>query len=117
MIAEEGRQVTFYQFDKTPADASKPWRGAGAPTPINPVDAFIVAIPVSSLSDFGIHVTDKELFKETDLVILVAPPVGGQKLETYHFFDDTDGAAYKIKVTQVLKPGPTVVLYAIGASR
>jgi hypothetical protein len=117
MLAEDGRQVTFYQLDKTPADPDKPWKGPGAPTPINPVDAFIIALPVSSLRQFGFTVKDEDLFKQAEMVLMVAPPETGEQLETYHFFDDSDNQAYRISVTEVLKPGPTVVLYAMGAAR
>jgi hypothetical protein len=114
MISEEGREVVFAKLDADPADATKPWRGAGAPTPVDPVTTFAVFLPDGS--GLGKLTEDNELFKTSENVLLVAPPVTGEDLEGYHVVTD-DGVRWKINVVQTVKPATLAVLYAMGVSR
>lgn len=114
LIAEEGRSVTFSKLDGTPADSAKPWWGPGTPTPIDPVTTLAVFLPDGS--GFGKMIEDNELFKSSEQMLLVAPPVSGEVLGDYHVV--TDGGVYwKINIVKELKPADLTVLYAMGVSR
>lgn len=115
LIDENGRSVTFQELASTPADANKPWAGAGVPTVMTTVSAFAVFLPDSG-SGLGLQLEDDELFKSAEQVLLVAPPAGGEDLSTFHAVLD-DGVRWRITVAKVLKPGPIPVLYAMGVAR
>lgn len=114
MIEEDGREVQFAQLSAGPADPDKPWKGAGAPTPINLVTTFAVFLPDGS--GLGKITEDNELFKTSENVLLVAPPTSGENLETYHVVLD-GGQRWKINVVKTVQPADLAVLYAMGVSR
>lgn len=116
MIAEDGRAVTFYQLSAVAADPAKPWQGQGTPTLLNPAPTFAVFLSHFGEFDLGKNVFDKELFKNSEQLLLVAPPISGEALEDYHIVVD-GGVRWKIDIARVLKPGPIVVLIAMGVSR
>lgn len=114
MIAEEGREVTFAKLSAGPADPDKPWKGAGAPTPIEPVTTLAVFLPDGS--GLGKLTEDNDLFKTSENVLLVAPPVTGENLEGYHIITD-GGERWKINICKTVRPADLAVLYAMGVSR
>lgn len=116
MLEEEGRLVTFAKLDPTAADANKPWRGPAAPTLTGNVDAFAVFLPHTGETEFGRMITDSELFKKCEQVLLVAPPTTGEYLGDYHIVVD-DSVRWRIEIARELKPADLTVLYAMGVCR
>lgn len=115
LIDEDGRLVTFQLLDGDAADPNKPWKGAGAPTVKASVDTYAVFLP-SGGDDLGKIISNNELFKSCEQVLLVAPPVTGEDLGSFNVILD-GGSRWAINVAQELKPGPTSLLFAIGVSR
>ncbi len=114
LIDKSGRSCEFQKLSAVAADPAKPWLGAGAPTVIEPVTTMAVFLPDGA--GFGKLIEDNELFKSSEQMVLVAPPVGGEDLSDYHTVLD-GGVRWKINVTKALAPGPVTVLYAMGVSR
>lgn len=113
LISENGRTVTLQKLDATAADASKPWKGAGAPTVAQSKAVPAVFVPPSG-SGLGRDIVKEELLDRVEQVALVAPT--DVSLEDFHTILD-DGVRWNIDWAQVLKPGPTVVLYVFGVKR
>ena len=113
LIAENGRDVTLQKLDATATDASKPWKGAGAPTVAQSKAVPAVFVPASG-SGLGRDIVKEELLDRVEQVALVAPT--DVSLEGFHIILD-DGVRWNIDWAQVLKPGPTVVLYVFGVKR
>lgn len=119
LITREGRSVTFGRLDPVSADAARPWKGpvraAGAPPAlVNSVVCLAVFLPDGA--GFGKMIEDNELFKTSEQMLLVAPPVTGEDLGTYSVV--LDGAVrWKVNVIKELKPADLTVLFAMGVSR
>lgn len=109
LIDKNGRNVTFKRLSPTPAVPAQPWRGnTTTPTSFGPFKA--VFVPFRGFT-FGSEFIDTSLFKEVELICMVA---GGQAdLETYHLITDSS-KDYKIEWTQRLRPGDQTILYAFG---
>lgn len=109
LIAKHGRDVTFKRLSPTAAVPAQPWRGnTTTPTSFGPFKA--VFVPFRGF-EFGSEFFDNSLFKEVELICLVA---GGQAdLETCHLLNDAN-RDYKIEWAQRLRPGDQTVLYAFG---
>lgn len=115
LIADTGRLITVEKLVAEPQDTAKPWRGTGpdGPVPEASVDVFATFVPASG-SGMGSLVSDEELLKSVEQVCLIAGDE--EQLDTYTtIIDGTD--RFKIKWTQVLKPGDTVMLYVMGVAR
>lgn len=125
LISEEGRAVTFAKLDGDATDPQKPWKGAGALVPTGMVTTFAVFLPDGTSgflggSGLGGLLTDIELFKGSEHVLLVAPPTTGEDLSTYHILADgpsIDGQRWRINSMKELKPADLTVLFAMGVSR
>lgn len=115
LITDTGRAITFEKLSGEPADEDKPWRGSGADgqVPESTVDTVGTFVPASG-NDLGEIVRNKELLKAVDQVVLV--PGNEEPLEDYTTILDKD-ERWKIEWVQVLRPGDTVVLYAVGVKR
>lgn len=111
LIAKNGRPVTFNQLGAG-TDPTKPWR-ADTPNVIATVTQPAVFLPVSAADDLGFTLTQEELEKRATESILTA--TGTMDLMLAH--QVVDGSTFAILWTKVLKPGPTVVLYAMGIQR
>jgi len=113
LIDKNGRGITVQQLSATPADANKPWKGAGAPTVAAQATPKGVFVPASGndLSSFGI---DNELLKRVEQVVLIAAD-GTNAFDEFHRI--SDGVLFKIEWVRVLKPGDTVIIYAMGVKR
>lgn len=117
LLSEEGRQVTFAKLDATATDPTKPWKGPGAPTLTGSIQAYAVFLPrLVSGGGFGKTIFTDELFKSSEQLLLVAPPVSGENLNGYSIVVD-DGVRWTINVTEELKPANLTVLFAMGVSR
>ncbi len=119
LIAEDGRVVTFAIIPNLTSDPEKPWRGSGAQPPglAFEVEVHAVFVPLSSASSLGIIMTDTSLFKDSEQVLLVAPPVTGERLSLYHIVVDSDGSRWKINYVMELRPASLRLLYAVGVTR
>ena len=115
LIKNSGRSVTLAKLSSVPSDAAKPWNGPAAPTTTDPVTTSAVSVLVRG-EYLSSVVTNADLFASSEIVYLVAAPVGGEDLSEYNQVSD-GGIVYGVDRVEALKPGPLVILYAIGASR
>lgn len=125
LIAKEGRSVTFGKLATTSADAARPWKGpartAGLSPPLtNEVTTIAVFLPggggFSGYSDFGKLITDNDLFKNAEQLLLVAPPASGGDLSGYNVVVD-GSVRWKIDAIKELKPADLTVLFAMAVNR
>ncbi len=115
LIAENGREITFQKLQKTPADSSKPWKGAGEPIITQSVtDVFGVFVPASG-SNLGRSLVNEELLKKVEQVVLVAGRE--EDLEGFQLILDEDSAQWRIEWAQTLRPASVTVLYVFGVCR
>jgi hypothetical protein len=115
LIENSGRSVTLAKLSATPSNAAKPWDGPAAPTTTDAVTTSAVSVPAQG-EDLSSVVNNVDLFASSEIVYLVAAPVTGENLADYNQVTD-DSIVYNIDRVEVLKPGPLVILYAMGASR
>lgn len=106
LIAKNGRDVTLYQLSRTPADANKPWEGAGTGFADSLTGkAVIVEYQEDEIDDDQVKRGDKKL-------LIAAPTAAGKDLTKFNKLDDA-GAIYSIVNVKLLKPGTTSILYTI----
>lgn len=114
LINKNGRLITIDRLSSVPVDADKPWKGPGAPTVDATVSPKAVFLPHASLIDLGLFAKDDELLKRVEQVALIASD-GVNDLSGFHRI--TDVVMYRIDWVRALKPGDTVILYAMGIKR
>jgi hypothetical protein len=114
LINKNGRTITVERLSSTPTDANKPWKGPSAPTVAGSAQPKGVFLPVSSASELGLFAPDDELLKRIEQLVLIAAD-GVNAFDTFHRI--SDGVLYRIDWVRVLKPGDTVILYAMGIKR
>lgn len=112
LIAKRGRAVTMRELSNASSDASKPWKGTGAPTVKVEVPTTAVFLDPKG-SDIKSIVKDDDMLKRVTDVALVAPNV----VDLRNMTQLVDGKAMKIEWVQVLQPGDTVCLYVFGVTR
>ncbi len=116
LIAREGRSVTFGKLDAAAPDPSKPWKSVSNNPASFAEEVIAIAVFLPDGAGFGKMIEDNELFKQSEQMLLVAPPTTGEDLGTYHIV--VDGASrWKINVVKELKPADLTVLFAMGVSR
>lgn len=119
LVDANGRSVTFVKMDRTPADASKPWRGAAAPTssPAATLAAIGVFVEPSSASRLGISSEESDLVKRSTKIMIVA--LGSGSSEDLKDYDQVldEGNYWKITAVEQLKPGDTSLLFFVGVAR
>jgi hypothetical protein len=113
LIASRGRACTLVKLAATAANPAKPWNGPGVPTEQERVDVVACFVPPSG-TDLGRGFITEEQLKRCDQVALVAP--GEQDYAAFGVLED-EAVRWKIEWVQVLKPGPLVLLYALGVKR
>lgn len=117
-IDKYGREITMYKIDSTPADNTKPWKGAGSPDLIEPfVTKGVFAVPATSIPTesrgLAFDWVSKELLSQARHVILVAA-YGAPMLRDYKIYRDDSGKEQAIIWGQLLQPGPVGLLYVFG---
>lgn len=121
LIKKFGRQVALYQLVSTPADVNKPWQGAGTPAQGLIVFRNAVFLPLSGLADLGIQLTDEELTLCANEAILVPFGTDADVGDGTFFgcIDDPNGNGPRFNFLwiKILKPGPQIVMYAMGIKR
>lgn len=110
LIKKFGRPATFNQLGV--GDPSTPWK-ADAPTVVNTVTQPAVFLPIRALDDLGLTLSQDELEKHATESVLTA--TGTMDLALVHQI--VDDQTYTIHWIKVLKPGDTVVMYAMGIAR
>ncbi len=121
LVQDSGRDMTFRRLNRTPADVAKPWRGATAPRATAGLDTSVTAkavvVPPGQSSTLGFLAEDSELVKRSEQILLVA--LGSTSTVDLSTYDEVlDGATlWKIDLVQILKPGGTVLLFAVGVKR
>ncbi len=118
LIDENGRLVTFNRRKQEAADPAKPWRGPGDPSAVpdatNEVRAVFVGVNRSTPA-LGLEFVSEELLKRAEECCLVGPTASFDLATADELVDGT--THWKIEFVQVLKPGDTVLLYAVGLKR
>ena len=117
LITENGRSVTFVQFDSTPGDAAKPWNGPTDPraTPDSTLTVDAVFVPPSSASSLGLKDEVNDLVKRSEQIMIVSP---GAAADLSIYQEVTDGGEqWKIVGVETLKPGASVMLNYVGVRR
>lgn len=122
LINENGRAITLVKLGQTPGDVNKPWRSntTNRTVPEAEEAAFGVFVPPSG-SGLGFMSEDSELVKTSEQILLVAAAgVVGYKVEDFNEVIDPEDAVntrWRITGVELLKPGSTRILYAIGVKR
>lgn len=125
LIEENGRNVTLFKKDRTPANAAEPWRGPDltAPDPAAGIGPVTVAFVPPTGGGFGklLFDSDETLrvkidqvgLLATDSVLDLVPPRTAAEVEQ----SDTlrDGTrVYKIVSVGHLQPGDTSLMFVLG---
>ncbi len=111
LIRENGKTCTFKQQSQTPADSSKPWRGAGANVEVLTIPAFAVVIPNDELDD-------KEAMRRGDATAYIAAstfgngdPFSAADLVLIDTMIDNEGYTWHVHGVKIINPGAIRVLY------
>lgn len=110
LIKKFGRPVTFNQLG-TASDPSTPWKSS-APSVVNTVTQPAVFVSLS-IRDLGLDLTQVDLEKRATEALLTAPGT----LDLFSVHQIVDDKTYTILWIKALKPGPDVVIYAMGIAR
>lgn len=119
LVEANGRQVTLRKLATTPADASKPWRGATNPASPAAASAtpYGVAVPPSSATSLGMSTQDNDLVKRSEQIFIITP-VDGETADYSDMTELVDGSEpYRIIGVEKLRPANTTLLYFIGVAR
>lgn len=112
LIEGTGRSITFNKFVDDADDPSKPWKPSGAT--VGQV-TFGTFVPPSSAADFGMSISDEELFRRAEQVLLCGT-IPLIDLASYNTLTDR-GVTWRVQWVYELKPGDTVLLYAFGVKQ
>ncbi len=111
LISQNGKSCTFKRQSNTPADSSKPWRGAGANVSDLTITAFAVVIPNDEIDD-------KEAMRRGDATAYVAPstfgngdPFTAADLVMIDTMVDNEGYTWRVRGVKIINPGALRVLY------
>ena len=118
LIQENGRQISLIQFNSTPQDANRPWRGPSADpraTPDSTLSLFAAFVPPSGARELGLRYVSETLLKRAEQIAIISP---GANVDLSIFQEILDtGVYYKMDVLDVLKPGSATVLAFLGVRR
>jgi len=117
LITENGRSVTFVQFDSTPTDGAKPWLGPTDPrtTPDSTLTVDAVFVSPAGAASLGLKAETSDLLKRSEQIMVVSP---GAAVDLRIFNEVTDDSTqWKIVGVQTLKPGSSVMLSYVGVRR
>lgn len=118
LIDENGRLITFNRYKQAPADVAKPWRGPGDPTTVPGATDEVRGVFVGvnrSTPGMGLDFISEDVLKRAEQCCLVGPTVGYDLTTANEVVDG--GVHWKVEFVEVLKPGDTVLLYAVGLKR
>lgn len=116
MLAKKGRKVTLQQLGNAADDNSRPWRGSAYLDIVTQyTDVPAAFVPVIG-KDLGVIVSDKELLKRSQQVVIVAPVTEGIENKVDQI-QDSDGSTWKVVWGQCLKPGSQTIFYVFGLAR
>ena len=117
LITENGREVTFVQFDSTPGDANKPWNGPtdprAAPDSTLVLDAVFVA--AGAAGGLGLSETVSDLLKRSDQIMIISPGASADMSIYQEVIDG--GERWKVVGVETLKPGSSVLINYVGVKR
>ena len=117
LITENGRSVTFVEFDTTLDDSDKPWRGPADPraTPESTLTVDAVFVEPLSVEQLGSSTRIKDLLARSDKIMIVSP---GANVDLTIFQEVVDGSeSWKIQGVETLQPGSEIILNYVGVSR
>lgn len=113
LIDKNGRLTTIQKLESEPADASKPWKGAGEPAVASAVTVRGVFVPSQGTSLGGLFVS-QELLSRASEVLLVGP--ASVDLSEFNCIID-NAIRWSVEWCQVLRPADDILLYAFGVKR
>lgn len=117
LIAKNGSTIQVLRMSGVPADANKPWKGAGTPTVAQTLNVQAVMLPHASTIDLGVFGVNEEMLKRVDEVYLI-PGQGATDLKTFHQLALTN-VRRSIEWIRELRFAPldVPVVYAVGVKR
>lgn len=122
LVEDAGRTVTFVRFDRTPTDATKPWRGTETPAnddalsvtgkALSRIQAKAVMVDPASARNLGVYSDKENENTRAEKVFIVATTSVNADLSTYDAIED-NGVVWRICYTSELKPGDTSLLFYV----
>lgn len=118
LLKQDGRLVRFIKFDRTAADANKPWDGAADPraTPADTADMYAAPLHPESLVNLGFTGRNNDLIKQAELLYIVAPGASTKDLTGFDEVLD-ESVRYGILMSEKLRPGTVNLLYFVWVKR
>lgn len=110
LIRENGRDVTFKRRNKTPADATKPWKGAGAPS--GDTDHTVKGVLVPYTED---EMKDEQLRRGSMKAYVASNEITQQ--DDFEFLSDAVTGEWRVVTVQPIQPGPVCVLFEVAMRR
>lgn len=114
LIDTNGRDITVIKLGQTPADSSKPWRGATNPraTPEASITLKGTFVELGDATRLGIIAEGSDILKRISKVVMALPTTETSDLEEFdEILDTEDSKRYGIEQVQRLKPGTVTMLY------
>lgn len=115
LIADTGRACRFEVLSSEPADPAAPWDGPATPTVERQMNAPATFVPAAG-AELGLEFIATDLLKKAQQVCLVAPHPAALALDKCTSVFDAQ-TRWRVEWVQVLRPGSTVLLYALGVTR
>ena len=118
LISENGRSVTLVELDSSPADPSKPWKGAADPRAVPDASLTLDAVfvnPGTATTSLGLSLETSDFIKRSEQIMIISP---GASVDLTGFEEvSDDSVTWKIQGMEILKPGAEVVVAFIGVRR
>lgn len=105
LLAEFGRDVKLIRTASTPTDVTKPWRGEDTTADTELPGVRAACVPWMSEDDAD------SVRHGVQFVIISATSIPSNDGETFDQMLDEDGGLWHLHDCDVIKPGPTRVLY------
>ena len=117
LITENGRSVTFVEFDSTPGDVAKPWGGPADPrsNPDSTLTVDAVFVNPSGAASLGLSTETSDLVKRSEQILIVSPGASADLTIYQEIIDGSD--RWKIMGIETLKPGASVMINYVGVKR
>lgn len=118
LVNANGKPAVFNQFEATPSNASRPWRGNDTPRnpPSGVVNGDAVSVPPSSATQLGIATEDDDFVKRADAILIAVTDEGSEDIDN---FDEVvlEGVSWAINGVQKLRPATVTLVYFVSVRR
>lgn len=114
LISENGRSVTLIEFDTTPPDPSKPWKGPADPraNPASQLTLDATFVSPGSAAQLGLALETSDLIKLSEQILIMSPGANVDVTVFHEVIDD--GETWKIETIEVLRPATDVLVVYMG---